>query len=445
MLSSRKVVCVGILASIMLTMTNAANAAPKTTPGKVVDVTLYRGQAMVTREIALGGNAGPMEIVVTGLPEHIVSDSLFAEGSETVEVRAVRFRTRAVGEARREEVRRLDDQISALSKRIAVNQKTQTLLTKQLAYLDQMEGFVAPTAKVELSQGVLDADALEQITSFSFEQRRQILEKQVENETEAKELSEQLSLLNRKRAELTNDSSQTIREAVVFAEKKDGAAETIRLAYLVNNCGWSPSYSIRAGEDRSEIQVECNALIHQMSGEDWGGVELTLSTASPALSAAAPGLAPFPVSLVAANQQNPQGPDLATQLQSIRMRQQDAIVNFQNTLTIRGNFGSNWDANAAANEFQSLELLNPKSALSAIDGQSTEADGPSLAYHIATPVSLPSRTDQQMVRIVQTKLPSKFHHIATPVLTSYVYREAELTNNSDEDMLGRPDYGLPER
>ena len=55
------------------------------------------------------------------------------------------------------------------------NAKIGELLKKKLAYLDQLEGFVAPTAKTELSQGVLDAEALKQITLFGFEQRQEIL------------------------------------------------------------------------------------------------------------------------------------------------------------------------------------------------------------------------------------------------------------------------------
>jgi uncharacterized protein (TIGR02231 family) len=121
------------------------------------------------------------------------------------------------------------------------------------------------------------------------------------------------------------------------------------------------------------------------------------------------------------------------------MRQKTAIVEFQNTLDLSGNIGFNWEANAAANEFQSLELLNPKSALRTIELETASiGDGPSLAYHLATSVSLASRSDQQMVRIIQTSLPSTFHHKATPVLTSYVYREAEVKNNSEEDLLGGP-------
>ena len=410
------------LLEMAVILPSAALAAPATISGKVTKVTLYRGQAMVTCEVPLDGAPGAREIVVGDLPEHVVSDSLFAEGSVGVEVRAVRYRTHAVGAAPREEVRQLDEQIEAVNQKISV----------------------APTAKTELSQGVLDAETLMQITLFSFEQRQEILDKQVKNEKEAKDLGQHLSLLQRKHAELTDGASQTAREAVVFVEKKGETPEVIRLAYLVNRCGWSPSYTIRAGEDRKEVQIECNALIHQMTGEDWSGVELTLSTASPALSSAAPGLAPFPVSLVpvsrgSAQQKRGARADLAKRLQSIRVRQDAAIIKFQNTLVFSDNIVSNWDANAAANDYQSLELLNPKSALREIELETAgSGDGPSLAYRIATPVSLASRSDQQMVRIVQTALPSTFHHIATPVLTNYVYREAEVINNSEEDLLGGP-------
>jgi uncharacterized protein (TIGR02231 family) len=416
-----------------------ALAAQTTESGKVTKVTLYRGQAMVTRVVSLKAGQSASEIVVGDLPEQVVSDSLFAEGSQGIEVRAVRFRSQAVGEEPREEVRKLDEVIKEASDKASLLSKTQELLAKQDNYLDQLEGFVAPTAKTELSQGVLDAEALEKITTFSFQKREELLAKQVENEKEMKALEEQLALLQRQRSELTDGASRTRCEAVVFVEKTGEGPESISLNYLVESCGWSPSYTFRAGADHKEVEVECNALIQQMTGEDWSDVALTLSTASPALSATAPGLAPFPVALKPTGEQQVEQADLATQVKSIRTRQQSAIMGFQNTLDMRSNIGANWDVNAAANEFQDLVLQNPKVALQALELASDgSGEGPSLTYHFATPVSLASRSDQQMVRILQTSLASAFRHVATPVLTSYVYREVELTNTSEEDMLGGP-------
>jgi uncharacterized protein (TIGR02231 family) len=103
------------------------------------------------------------------------------------------------------------------------------------------------------------------------------------------------------------------------------------------------------------------------------------------------------------------------------------------------NIGASWAANAAAFDLQNLELNSDKKVLSmlAVEGIQ-DGEGPSLGYELDGPVSLASRSDQQMVRILQTEFDGQFYHVATPVLTSYVYREAELKNDSDLDLLAGP-------
>ena len=70
-----------------------------------------------------------------------------------------------------------------------------------------------------------------------------------------------------------------------FVEKRKGGPSSVRLNYLVTGCGWSPMYNLRADRGRQVVQVEYNAVIQQTTGEDWTGVEFTLSTATPALPA----------------------------------------------------------------------------------------------------------------------------------------------------------------
>ncbi|MHC4179609.1 MAG: mucoidy inhibitor MuiA family protein [Planctomycetota bacterium] len=440
MSTAAKLCVVLLLTTLVAVAPTILTAGPQDVPGTVTEVTLYRGQAMVTRTIPLEGPAGGVEIVVGDLPEQVVSDSLFAEGGEGIEVRAVRFRTRAVGQAPREEVRRLDEAIEQINEKVEGNKKLMGLLAKRTAYLDQLEGFVAPTAKLELSKGVLDAEALQTVTTFSFDQRKAVAEEELALEKDGKDLSKQLALLQRQRAELTGGASQTVREAVLFLQKHVEGKESVRLNYLVGNCGWSPTYTVRADNDRKQVDVECSALIQQMTGEDWDGVVLTLSTASPALSAAGPGLAPFPVSLA---QQPGEGKlsqkDLTAQVQSIRGRKATAMMQNLKALSLGENIGSSWAANAAANEFQRLELINGKDVLSLLAAENAQSDeGPSLSYQLSGTASLASRSDQQMVRILQTSFESRFYHVATPVLTSYIYRESEMKNDSDQDLLAGP-------
>jgi hypothetical protein len=134
-----------IVFGILLSLGSAVFAAA-TSEGRVSQITLYRGQALVTRLVPVEGKAGSVEIVIGKLPEQIVPDSLFAEGGDAVEIRAVRFRTRAVGEQPRDEVRKLDREILEVEQQIDHNKKQQELLGKRTEYLGKMDGFVVPTA-----------------------------------------------------------------------------------------------------------------------------------------------------------------------------------------------------------------------------------------------------------------------------------------------------------
>ena len=61
-----------------------------------------------------------------------------------------------------------------------------------------------------------------------------------------------------------------------------------------------------------------------------------------------------------------------------------------------------------------------------------------MSYKLKTAVSLASRSDQQMLRILDTKLDTAFYYVATPILTSYVYREAKVLNTGSEVLLAGP-------
>lgn len=419
---------------------------------KVTEVTLYRDQAQVTRELKVEGAAEAREIVVGDLPENVLPNSLFAESSEGIEVRAVQFRTRAVGSSPREEVRALETKQREIEQKIALNQKQTDLLKGQSKYLDKLENFVAPTATAELSQGVLDAAALKEVTEFNFAKREEIAKREIELTSELRLLQKEHELVNRQKAEITNGSSKTVREAVLFLQKNNDAAGSVRLNYMVSSCGWSPSYTIRAEGSRDQARIEYNGLIHQMSGEDWRDIRLTLSTASPALSSSGPGLAPFKLTLVpnpnaAPNsapmmQQAQMGQVLGRDSQQLKMiysKQREAIYAVQNSLNNRDNFANSWGLNDTVNQLSCVELISEPSVAKNL--QSRMEDGgeqPSLSYTLASTVSLTSRNSQQMVRIMQTDLSSEFYHVATPILTSYVYREAELNNDSKEDLLAGP-------
>ena len=113
-----------------------AHADPSESRGKIESVTVYRGQALVTRALELTQAAGLAEVVVTDLPPRVLPGSLYAEGTPGLQVRSVQFRTRPVAQDVREDVRKIDEELLALGDRLADINASVQRVTDRRAYLE---------------------------------------------------------------------------------------------------------------------------------------------------------------------------------------------------------------------------------------------------------------------------------------------------------------------
>jgi uncharacterized protein (TIGR02231 family) len=62
-------------------------------------------------------------------------------------------------------------------------------------------------------------------------------------------------------------------------------------------------------------------------------------------------------------------------------------------------------------------------------------EGPSVTYHLANRLSVPSRNDDQVIEVARLEMQPDYFYKAVPVLTSHVYRQATLVNKSKHVLL----------
>ncbi|MFN6049937.1 MAG: DUF4140 domain-containing protein, partial [Planctomycetia bacterium] len=113
---------------------------PLEVKSKVVAVTIYSDSALVTREVEIPQGIGSMEVVVSSLPSKVQASSLYSEGNEGIRILATRFRNKPVKEDKREEVRKIEEEIK---KNEIENQKIQAMITANTAnttFLNKLEG-----------------------------------------------------------------------------------------------------------------------------------------------------------------------------------------------------------------------------------------------------------------------------------------------------------------
>lgn len=410
---------------------SAASADVPTTTGTIAKVTVYRGQALVTRTISVDLPPGTSELIVGSLPPEIVPESIYAQTLDGTKVLSVRYRQKAVREDTREEVKQLDAQIEDVKYRIKCADRDYKHFSNYAKMFDELKDFTIAAAKSDLNRGLLTFEPIEKLAGLIEDKALEYHERTTQLEDKMAELGKEQGLLERKRKELEAGHSRTEHEAVLFISRAGGKKVTIELSYLVNGANWQQQYNLRANPDESNVLIEYNAVVNQTSGEDWNGVALSLSTAEPTMVAAPPILEPMLVGLSSPASVQ-QGEQVFLGAAQAREYQKSRKAN------VRKGIAANTELNELAISNQAFVFNAPQRELERFQQQIAEisrTEGISVTYDLPGRLTLPSRSDQQLVGIASITAKADFTLIASPLLTDYVYLQAGLLNDSDTVFL----------
>lgn len=452
---SRRILIAGISIFIFVQLGFADEGAQEVV-GSVSRVIVYRGQALVTRTIELEIPRGGSQIVVQELPNAIISESLYAQALDDVTVTSVRYRERAVEEDTREEVKRLDAEIEKVQTGLRHAKADQAIIQKHMETLAQLQNFTITAQSQDLNRGILQYEPLESLVSLIETKRNEYHQSTLKLEDEIIDLNKQLEFLQRKLQKLQAGRSRTEREAVLVVNSPAEKKANIELSYLINNASWLPQYNLRANPDASKVTVEYNAIIHQASGEDWADVTLSLSTSQPTMAAGAPILKPMQVEvsevvsknwrwLKAKRAAEPRGGEYDEEAVDEKVYR-DLSQEFNRLQSQRQQIATKGQAaqselSKVALHNQMMELQADKAAVRVMKEEAkrfARTEGVSVTYDLGGGLSMPSRSDQQLITIAAFESKADFLMIGTPLLTDYVYLQAEILNDSDVILLAGP-------
>jgi hypothetical protein len=490
LLAGSLAVCLGFLALIVYARQGNASApprlakeaeGPRIAASKIVHVTVYPDSALVTREVEVPAGGGLVELVINPLPEATVPSSMYTEAGEGMRVLTTRFRSRAVKEDTREEVRKVEEEIYKLQMEGRRLQSEIKALDANVGLIGKLESFTTTSTVHATEKGKLDADAAIALAKYLMEGRVEKAALLVALQEKAQKNTESLTFANRRLGELSTGTSKVERDAVVVVDKVNNGAGKVRLNYLVTSASWRPQYKFRAGKTTKDpVLVEYLAAVMQQTGEDWERVGITLSTAQPMLNATPPDLHALAVAVVPRGTAVP-GVTLGVLQQGLGLGKEAqmatggggmgrasnpmfygnqarvpagrfALANPEGTATrddlkkaaglLRQKAQETYNtrnekdaaelANYAAVLDQACELVLT-SGKAAHTGRKNE--GPSVTYHLANRLSVPSRTDEQVIEVARVDMQPDYFYKAVPVLTSHVYRQANLVNRSPHVLL----------
>jgi uncharacterized protein (TIGR02231 family) len=240
-------------------------------------------------------------ILFTDLPAQAVSGSIRVEGNATGALQIGSVDTRRVSVPRTDEAiaaterKQIENAIEKLNDERAVLQaaidaaQAQKALVNNLAQLPTQ----APSPHVAGSQPDW-SQLFTLIGQRSAEAQKAILEAQIK----MRETDRQIADLKRKLSTLAPAQEQRT-EVKVFVSAAGALDADLTIRYQVPTASWTPFYDARLAtgtrDQAPKLQLVRRASIQQRTGESWDDVELSLSTARPSASSAAPDLRPLTV------------------------------------------------------------------------------------------------------------------------------------------------------
>ncbi|KAB5591408.1 Protein F37C4,5 [Ceratobasidium theobromae] len=248
----------------------------------IESVTVFRSnRAEVKRRVILELKQGQNHVHIERLPSCVNEDSIRVDGTGTAVIFDVVYHA-----PQRETSASRNEAVAAARRNLDSVQKERDIAKEQ-------SDFLAAYGRTLNSKNIGIEDVHKFIDTFG--------PRQVEVAKRIQELDTQVSKaqgeLNEAQCKVFEDAEgekRGTRVTVTVLAETDGGAE-LMLTYVVLNAWWTPLYDLRASiakspDAASTVTLHYRASITQTTGENWPDVALTLSTASPQLGSAVPGL-----------------------------------------------------------------------------------------------------------------------------------------------------------
>ena len=293
--SLERLLLAAALLALLLGLSFAAAAAPSSDNYEVpvesaIDhVVVYEQGAQIERLAPVSLRAGINVLVFTDLNTAIDPSKvrLSGRGDFTVLGISHRYHTDTLGGADSHDERlRMTELRNKLMRDIQYAQARRVLFDREEQLLLQNQDFKVKDTGVDL-------DRLMQATAFFQERFQLIQEGRAAIDHEVASYQAEIVALDLAMQQLPTLRTATSLEVLVRVESAKSTQGELVFSYWMQQAGWTPSYNVRVKDVDDPMRLECQAMVHQTTGERWEDVTLTVATGTPSQNRTKPNLQPW--------------------------------------------------------------------------------------------------------------------------------------------------------
>ncbi len=371
--------CLLIVALFFVSSSFAQDAQKVNLP--ITEVTVFLNQAQVTRSGEVQLSAGKQQVVLNGITSRINPNSIIVEGSQEYTILGVKHEQRYDLSGGMN--RNLETKMDSLED---LQFEVQTKVAMEAVYQDEMQ-FMSENRSVKGNNSVMLVEDIEEMANFRRERIKEVQFRLLELRDERTQLEDHVRRLQQEISQMRGNQQQNQSSITVGLNAAKAGKVKVAVSYVVYDAGWVPVYDIRAKNTNEDVVLSYKGKVRQSTGNDWNGVDLTLSSGNPAIGGNPPVLYPW----------------------QVQFQPENGKAKSANSYYL----GNDQPVNESSYDEKDL-AFKPMEVNVLENVTSTE-------FKIAVPYSIPS--DNQFVEVENQRfsLPSTFAHFSVPKLNQAAY------------------------
>ncbi len=262
---------------VIQTLVSYADEQPVDT--SIVEVSLFRDGALVTREGTLNVPAGKSTLVFKNLPSQVDPTALqanFVNSPNGLIRNAKIFQPQNRDE--NPVIEEIQTRLDAAKKDKEQKQRTLSNAKADVVFASSMRtSFAQEFGKINEGQTLSLAQAKE-LAEFVGQTQENANEQIDKVEIEIKAIDKTIAEIEKELREATQTVLLLASIAEVEIEMDEASEIEISLSYMVNSARWEPQYELRAFPDQGKLDFGYFASVWQFTGEDWSSITLSLHT-----------------------------------------------------------------------------------------------------------------------------------------------------------------------
>ena len=377
---------------------------------EITAVTVYTDRALITRTAKITLDSGEHHLFFDDLPESIEQKSIRLTGSGEVLLRDINFKTIYFEETQSDLKRKILDKQNELNEELNLQYKQIELADLERDFLDKITEKITSPEKIRNSEELNPESWITMIT-FYRTKLEDLEEQKRKSEKECRKINQVLQKLKNDQYQLDGGSDKTRNQVDVSLEKQNEGEVSFELHYMVYGPRWYPLYDLRVSTDEKNMNITYNAMVTQMTSEDWNDVQLKLSTARPQIDGTIPKLDSWHLNLYTETEP------------PVRMAMGSASP-------MRSKKAMSFDGEVCDElKESSMPMSMP------VPETHVETQASSVVFVPSCLNTVPGDNTPHKVTILTEDFPAQFQYGSVPKLSPYTYLKAKVLNHSDYPLL----------